>query len=382
MKVFSRLIITILITSGFISGSIHAQSVDEIFNKFTKRYHTFQGTTLPYYIFVPAAYDPQIEYPLVLCLHGAGEVGDNPSAVKKNSMATVWARDSNQLRWPCFILVPQCPSGGWWTTPNIISTVNAIMDSLQTEFSIDTNRIYVTGLSIGGYGTWDLLVRFPNKFAAAVPVCGWGDPSKVALFKHIPIWNFHGALDATVTVTYSRAMMTALELEGKTVVYTQCHNGDCNGLPDSVLADTLMHGAKLLYTEYGSGGHSIWDQAYNNVFLLPWIFSQSKLNTPAGIEMEGYSSLPKKFSLSQNYPNPFNPSTTIEYQIPNVGTQNFVSLRVYDILGREVATLVNEQKPAGAYNVQWNAKDLTSGVYFYRLEAGSYNETKKLILLR
>jgi poly(3-hydroxybutyrate) depolymerase len=382
MNIFSRLIITILITSGFFFGSIHAQSVDEIFNKFTKRYHTFQSTTLPYYIFVPAAYDPQIEHPLVLCLHGAGEVGDNPSAVKKNSMATVWARDSNQLRWPCFILVPQCPSGGWWTGSNIVSTVNAIMDSLLTEFSVDINRIYVTGLSMGGYGTWDLLVRFPNKFAAAVPVCGAGDRSKAALIKHIPIWAFHGALDGTVPVTGSREMITALENVGASVVYTNCHNGDCTGLPDTVIADLLKNGARLLYTEYQYGGHSIWDQAYNNVFLLPWVFSQSKLITPTEIERESYSSLPKEISLSQNYPNPFNPSTTIEYQIPNVGAQNIVSLRVYDILGREVATLVNEQKPAGTYNVQWNAKDLTSGVYYYRLQAGSFTETKKLILLR
>jgi photosystem II stability/assembly factor-like uncharacterized protein len=93
--------------------------------------------------------------------------------------------------------------------------------------------------------------------------------------------------------------------------------------------------------------------------------------------------IPEQIELFQNYPNPFNPTTTIEYQIPlNVGTQNFVSLRVYDLLGREVATLVNEQKPAGRYTQQWNAERLSSGIYFYRLRTGAFSETKKMILIR
>ena len=95
------------------------------------------------------------------------------------------------------------------------------------------------------------------------------------------------------------------------------------------------------------------------------------------------NNIPDQIKLFQNYPNPFNPTTTIEYQIPlNVGTQNFVSLRVYDLLGREVETLVNEQKPAGRYTQQWNAERLSSGIYFYRLRTGVFSETKKMILLR
>ena len=205
---------------------LHTQSIDEIFNKFIKRYHTYQGTTLPYYLFVPATYNPQMHYPLVLCLHGSGESGDNPSAVKNNSMSIVWARDSNQTRWPCFILVPQCPSNGWWTNSNIELTVNDILDSLLLEFSVDMNRLYITGLSMGGYGTWDLIAQYPARFAAAVPMSGGGDPSKAALIKHLPIWDFHGAMDKTVSVTESQRMISALENSGDTVVYTNCHNGD------------------------------------------------------------------------------------------------------------------------------------------------------------
>jgi poly(3-hydroxybutyrate) depolymerase len=327
---------------------------------------------------MPAAYDPQIHYPLVLCLHGAGERGDNPSAVKNNSMATVWARDSNQTRWPCFIVVPQCPTNGWWTNSNIMLTVNDIVDSLLIEFSIDTNRMYVTGLSMGGYGTWDLVVRFPNKFAAAVPLCGGGDTSKVILIKHIPIWDFHGALDNTVPVKNSRDMITALENVGATVVYTHCHNGDCTGLPDSVIADTLKNGARLVYTEYENDGHAIWDKTYNSVFLLPWVFSQAKTNT-TGIERENFNSLPKKIILSQNYPNPFNPSTTIKYQLP---TKSNVRLEVFNILGQCVATLVNAEQQAGNYQVPFDAKTLSSGMYFYRIAIGTNVKSCKMMLIR
>jgi predicted peptidase len=133
------------------------------------------------------------------------------------------------------------------------------LDSLLNEFSVDTNRMYITGLSMGGYATWDLIVRFPNKFAAAVPMSGGGDVSKVMLIKHIPIWDFHGAQDGTVPVKNSRDMMTAFENTGTTVVYTNCHHGDCTGLPDSVIADTLKNGARHIYTEYQNGGHAIWD---------------------------------------------------------------------------------------------------------------------------
>jgi len=379
MMNFRRMVFLWLVITGIISGTLHAQSVDEIFNKFIKSYHTYQGTTLPYYLFVPASYNPQMHYPLVLCLHGSGERGDNPSAVKNNSMATVWARDSNQTRWPCFILVPQCLINGWWTYSNIEQAVIDILDSLQLGFSIDTNRLYITGLSMGGYGTWDMIAQYPARFAAAVPMSGGGDPLKAAMIKYIPIWNFHGAQDATVSVTYSRAMITALENAGDTVVYTNCHNGDCTGLSDGVIADRIKHHAKLLYTEYQYGGHGIWDQAYNTVFLLPWVFAQSNAQPRTGTERENFNVLPKELSLSQNFPNPFNPSTNISFSIPQ---KSFVSLKIFDLIGREAAIIFSGELSAGSYSQLWNASNMPSGVYFYRLHAGPFTETKKLILLR
>jgi dienelactone hydrolase len=338
--------------------------------------------TLPFYLFIPEGYDPQIHYPLVLCLHGAGERGDNSSAVKLNSMAIVWARDSNQTHWPCFILVPQCPAGQWWTTTNIEQNINDMVDSLIAAASIDTNRLYITGLSMGGYGTWDLIARYPTRFAAAIPMSGGGDSSQTSLIKHIPIWNFHGAQDGTVPVTESRKMITALENAGDTIVYTHCHNGNCTGLPDSIIGERTANGAKHLYTEYSNGGHAIWNVAYNYVYLLPWVFSQSKTTGSSESVTDNSVSLPEVYVLSQNYPNPFNSSTIIHYRIPQAAIKYFVSLSVYDLLGRKIATLVNEQKSGGDFQVQWNAANVPTGIYFYLLKVGNFKEAKKLTLIR
>jgi len=388
MQYFIRLIFTLLVISGFAPKLITAQTVDEIYQKFMKGYHTYEDMTLPYHIFVPENYDAQQNYPLVLCLHGAGERGDDSLAVRKNSMATVWARDSIQSRWPNFILVPQCPQSWMWTsTTDIMLTVNDLLDSLLGVFSVDTNRIYITGLSLGGNGTWGYIACYPHKYAAAVPVCGWGDTLQAETIKHIPVWAFHGALDGVVPVSGTRTMISALEKEGLTAVYTDCKQGDCTGLPDSTIAAEINNGATLLYTEYETGGHSIWDQAYNDPFLLPWVFTQSKTNQPAAINEENITRSPGGFNLEQNYPNPFNSSTTIKFQtcaeqsrgIPNY---NFVTLEVYNLLGQKVATLVNEHLNTGTHTVIWNATGLASGVYLYCLQAGNYVETRKLILLR
>ncbi len=374
-------------------GTNQAQTVDEILLKFQKRHHTFGSTTLPYHVFKPDNYDSLVHYPLVLCLHGAGERGDNDEAVKKNHMATVWALDSNQMQWPCLIVVPQCPIYHNWTniswteasylvdnTPisNELLTVNDILDSLIREFSVDTNRIYITGLSMGGLGTWDMIVRYPNRFAAAVPLCGLGDTTKVEIIKHIPIWNFHGAIDNTVPVIYSRVMIAALEKSGRHVVYTHCKNGDCSGMNDIELADSINAGANLLYSEYENVGHSVWDSAYTNQFLLPWVFSKNKSQVVA-VRGDNYESKQEGFTLLQNYPNPFNPTTTIQYSIPQ---SVFVSLTIYDLLGREVRKLVEGVQATGAYSVEFHSRDLSSGIYFYELRCGESSRIRKMLVLK
>jgi hypothetical protein len=150
---------------------------------------------------------------------------------------------------------------------------------------------------------------------------------------------------------------------------------ELNYLPSSPLAPGIggdytqpINGRSFYFTT-ASG----WVQIPNaNLMVRAFITGQ-----PSGVPDQG--ELPKVFALDQNYPNPFNPSTSISYELPS---RSFVSLKMFDVLGREVATLVNEEKPAGTYSVTWDARNVASGMYFYRLQAGSFTDTKKLILMK
>lgn len=365
-----------------ISSFTKAQSIDEIVAKFERRIYVTNTTSLSYRLFIPENYDSLKSYPMVLCLHGSGEIGtDNEIQIRLHRLATSWADTINQHRWPCFVVAPQCPPGDSWVyvydfynidlipiTDALLNSYN-LVDTLANEFNIDINRLYVTGLSMGGFGTWDLIARYPNKFAAAIPMSGGGDTSKVPLFKNVPVWNFHGKADNAVLVKYSRTMNDAYARNGIYVV-------QAGNISESILDFFLNQGAKHLYTEYPNGGHVIWAESYDYPKLFPWVFSQTK-STTVGIEDE--FSLPTVYSLDQNYPNPFNPATTIKYSIPNEGR---VSLTVINLLGEEVTTLVNEEKPAGNYKAEFNISSLPSGVYFYQLRAGSFVQTKKMVLLQ
>ena len=130
------------------------------------------------------------------------------------------------------------------TTP--MSLLIELIEKVEKEFPIDPDRIYVTGLSMGGYGTWDLIARFPDKFAAAIPICGGGDPQTAMRTKHIPQWAFHGALDEVVSPQNSRVMVKALQDAG----------------------------ARPGYTEYPDVQHDSWVYAYREPHLLPWLFDQ------------------------------------------------------------------------------------------------------------
>jgi predicted peptidase len=171
-------------------------------------------------------------------LHGAGEKGNDNTRQVANGVEQ-FASEKIRAAYPAFVVVPQCPSHEWWadfteepTDPMRLTFT--LLSYLQQEFAIDENRIYITGVSMGGFGTWDAITRKPDYFAAAVPVCGGGDIRKADRIVHIPIWAFHGANDTIVDVTYSREMIDALRREG--------------GSPR--------------YTEYPGVGHASWDHVY------------------------------------------------------------------------------------------------------------------------
>jgi predicted esterase len=202
----------------------------------------------------PTGYDPAKEYPLVIFLHGSGESGtDNKLQVSKHmgvpQGGSVFTLPANQAAYPTFFVAPQAPAPGvmgWMGVPG--AAVLKLIAYLEQHFSIDPARIYVTGLSMGAFGTWWLIENNPMLFAAAVPMSGGGDTTKAAAIAQLPIWDFHGTLDPSVTVAQSRQMIAAL----------------------------IAAGGHPKYTEYPNGLHDIWDTAYTEPALLPWMFTQHR----------------------------------------------------------------------------------------------------------
>jgi predicted peptidase len=216
---------------------------------------------LNYRLLKPLSYDAKKKYPLVLFLHGAGERGDDNKGQLRH-VAPTYAAKENREKYPCFVLAPQCPGNQQWnnvnwgakshtlpekpSTPAVLTL--QLIEQLQKQYSIDADRLYISGLSMGGYGTWDLIARHPDMFAAAVPMCGGADENTADKLTKLPIWNFHGDKDGAVPVSRSRNMIEALKKAG--------------GNPK--------------YTEYPGVGHDCWTGAMKEPELLPWLFAQKR----------------------------------------------------------------------------------------------------------
>jgi predicted peptidase len=228
-----------------------------IVDGFEARRHTSPRGTMPYRLFVPPGYDRQKAYALVLWLHGAGGRGtDNLAQISADQVAgtRLWTSADSQAKHPAFVLVPQS-SRGWVTTGDLsretlsepLTLVLEILDGLRSAFNIDPQRLYVAGQSDGGYGTWDLITKRPQLFAAAIAVCGGGAPARVGRVAAMPIWAFHGDADKVVPVNASREMIAALRKAG--------------GMPR--------------YTEYKGVGHDSWPRAFAEPGVTDWLFAQS-----------------------------------------------------------------------------------------------------------
>jgi poly(3-hydroxybutyrate) depolymerase len=287
-----------LLISYLVIFSVVSFSQTHISDKFIFRAHTFNETTLPYRLFIPENYDSSKSYPLVLCLHGSGESGtDNYRQITTNRLATSWADSINQSRNPCFVVAPQCPDNNSWH--DFLATANNIIDTLILELNIDTTRLYITGLSMGGFGTWEQIAKTPDRYAAAIPMSGGADTSIIQQMIHIPIWNFHGRVDPIVSVSFSRNIISKLSIFGREVVYTHCNLSDCMGLEDTTILNLINNGTDLLYTEYQNGGHEIWDESYNNPLLMEWVFKQYKIpNSIAISNLEYYKILNNNFTIN------------------------------------------------------------------------------------
>ncbi len=223
-----------------------------------------KGLTLPYRLFKVKNPVAGTKYPLILFLHGAGERGDNNSSqLMANAGATAWATDAHQAKHPAYVIAPQCPADKQWVDTNWalgsyststvpvsdqLTTALEIADAVATEFATDPTRNYITGLSMGGYGTWDAVVRNPDRFAAALPICGSADLSGADAIKLLPLWTFHGDADETVPPKGTRDMVAALKAVGSTVKYT----------------------------EYAGVGHDSWSMTYANEEVIDWLFTNKK----------------------------------------------------------------------------------------------------------
>lgn len=219
-------------------------------------YQDANSRQMPYRLFVPQGYHKERKYALVVWLHGgAGRGDDNLRQISGGNTAgtRIWTTAETQAKYPSLVLAPQCPAGSNWVGPGYRPTeelrmVVSLIQRVEKEYSIDRNRIYVAGQSMGGYGTWVLLAEYPDLFAAGLPVCGGGDPSKAHLIAHTPVWAFHGDDDEMVDVAGSRAMVEAVRKAG----------------------------GQVRYSEYPGVGHNSWVNAFAEPELPSWVFAQRR----------------------------------------------------------------------------------------------------------
>jgi len=245
-------------------ASVHLDSVDDLFQarrvKVGKSEYQFR-------VFVPKGFSKKKKWPVMLFLHGAGERGEDNVAQTRVGIGA--AIDRQRDTFPFVVVLPQCPKDRWWTEPDMQALALKALDLAMREFNGDGKRTYLTGLSMGGYGSWIMASKNPKKFSALAVVCGGivpprglvlpdsaksgrtgGDPyAEVASkLRGMPIWLFHGDTDGAVPVTESRQMNQALKAAG----------------------------ADVRYTEYPGVGHNSWDRAYADPEIFSWFLSHHR----------------------------------------------------------------------------------------------------------
>ncbi len=246
---------------------LYCQGPTEAFE--AKVYRAEDGSTLPYRLLLPENYDPGRAYPLVLFLHGAGERGaDNDLQLVHG--AKLFTDEDNRRQFPAIVVFPQCPAEDYWAridpgedahwqypllrrAPGPLKNVIGLLAELEKDYRVNPHRRYLGGLSMGGFGTFELLARKPDYFAAAFPICGGGNVLAAPLMTDTDLWVFHGGLDDVVPPVNSRKMVEALQEAG----------------------------ASVRYTEYPKANHNSWDSAFAEPQLLPWLFSNHRY-WPAG----------------------------------------------------------------------------------------------------
>lgn len=204
--------------------------------------------SLNYLLYLPPGYDPQDakRWPLVLFLHGSSMRGDDINLVKRQGLA----RLVNQgLEFPFILVSPQCPASQWWTWPELCTALSHVLDEVESQYAVDPERIYVTGLSMGSFGTWSLAIAYPQRFAAISPISGPADElDRLNTISHLPVWAFHGDQDIIVPL---QGMVETVKL-------------------------LKAYGSNVKLTIYPDVGHNAADLSYTDPEWCRWLLSQRR----------------------------------------------------------------------------------------------------------
>ena len=289
-KIVAALLFLVILVSAFsilASADVIIQNnngedvnMTELFE--ARSFTSSKGTKINYRIYFPKNYDPEKKYPLILFLHGVGQRGNDNQSQLKLGICEPFKNPNSEI-YNCIVIAPQCPSNDKWinipgegwdlycsydstkiTESASTAAVVELVRNVRDEEAVDDNRMYITGLSMGGFGTWDILVRHPRLFTAAMPLCGGADYRKASVIKDIPIWTFHGQQDQTVPCEGTERMVAELE----------------------------KIGGNITYTPYPESGHGIWVEVYARDDIFPWLLSQ-KFSDRFPDEYEDYTDEPE-----------------------------------------------------------------------------------------
>ena len=249
------LLLTILLTAGpalMTSSGVAAEATTDMQKVKEFKYRKTTKADLKYLLFLPKDYQAhsQKRWPLIFFLHGAGERGSNVWKVAVHGPPKIVAKDPD---FPFIVVSPQCPEGQIWSTEVLLG----LLDKVEHQLNVDKGRVYLTGLSMGGYGSWDLGLRNPERFAAIVPICGGGQVITVLLaegtkrdaLRSLGVWAFHGGKDPVVPLEESQRMVNLLKKSG-------------------------VQDVKL--TVYPEAGHDSWTEAYNDPELYKWLLTHAR----------------------------------------------------------------------------------------------------------
>jgi len=224
----------------FLLALVYQESVSQ--TQTNEKVMLTRKASLNYLLWIPKDYssDMSKSFPLLIFLHGSGERGENLELVKTHGPPSFV---ENRPDFPFITVSPQCPNGTWWDVENL----QAMLDQLRSKYRIDTSRIYLTGLSMGGFGSWSWACKYPGQFAAIAPICGGGDIQFAGALINTPIWAFHGETDPIVPVKRTIEMVEAVN----------------------------KNGGSARMTIYPEVGHDSWIKAYNDPELYTWLLGHT-----------------------------------------------------------------------------------------------------------